>query len=133
MDAPLLDASVEEQSASAPAPQGFTVPAVQGFERSNSLIDTGLMATLLRIRLPKLDATVEVKNKRVVIVAALGLLASILQNEVCAPSLDLARLHVAFWSSCGAYLFSLSFSCLTHRSCVRAVCAAAVVHEHVQL
>jgi hypothetical protein len=102
MDAPLLDASVEEQSASAPGPQGFTVPAVQGFERSNSLIDTGLMATLLRIRLPKLDATVEVKNKRVVIVAALGLLASILQNEVCALSLDLARLHVAFWSSCGA-------------------------------
>ena len=80
MDAPLLDASVEEQSASAPAPQGFTVPAVQGFERSNSLIDTGLMATLLRIRLPKLDATVEVKNKRVVIVAALGLLERRLQR-----------------------------------------------------
>ena len=40
---------------------------------------------LLRIRLPKLDVTVEKKNERLVVVGLLGLLSSILQNEVRAP------------------------------------------------
>ena len=83
MDAPLLDSSVEEPSTPKP---GFTVPAVQPMTgRSNSLIETSLMATLLRIRLPKLDDTVEKKNIRLVAVGLLGLLSSILQNEVRAP------------------------------------------------
>ena len=84
MDAPLLDDSVEGPSTSKAS--GFTVPSVRPpGGKSNSLIETGLMATLLRIRLPKLDVTVEKKNIRMVIVGALGILSSILQNEVRAP------------------------------------------------
>jgi hypothetical protein len=84
MDAPLLDASVEGPSTAKTS--GFTVPSVRPLGgKSNSLIETGLMATLLRIRLPKLDVTVETKNIRMVIVGVLGILSSILQNEVRAP------------------------------------------------
>ena len=81
MYAPLLDASVEEPS-SRKAP-GFTVPQVKPLaDKNDSLIETGLMATLLRIRLPKLDSTVQKKNTRIAIVGLLGLVSSIVQNEV---------------------------------------------------
>ena len=84
MDRPLLDESMEEDSRG--SKDGFTVPstppAAFSMPPKDALIDTGLMATLLRIRLPKLDKVVAVKNVRMVIVAGLGLFASILQNEV---------------------------------------------------
>ena len=84
MDAPLLDTSVEEpRSHKAP---GFTVPQVKPLlGKNDSLIETGLMATLLRIRLPKLDSNVQKKNTRIAIVGLLGLLSSIVQNEVRVP------------------------------------------------
>ena len=81
MDAPLLDASIEGPST--PETPGFTVPAEHPIKgSSNSLIETGLVATLLRIRLPKLDSTVQKKTIRMVVVGMLGLVSSIMQNEV---------------------------------------------------
>lgn len=84
MDVPLLNDSVEGPSTATTS--GFTVPSVRPLGgKSNSLIETGLTATLLRIRLPKLDSTVKTKNVRLVIVGVLGIFSSILQNEVRAP------------------------------------------------
>lgn len=83
MDRPLLDESMEEES-TPKGGGGFTVPSASpvSMMAKHPLIETGLMATLLRIRLPKLDKVVASKNVRIVIVAALGVLSSILQNEV---------------------------------------------------
>ena len=111
MDAPLLDTSVEEpRSHKAP---GFTVPQMKPLlGKNDSLIETGLMATLLRIRLPKLDSNVQKKNTRIAIVGLLGLLSPRLADQVEGASASRFAfpivIAIIFFTPLGSILGSLS-------------------------
>jgi hypothetical protein len=83
--APLLSYTPAPQAT--PSPRSAVLSGIRSIgirapATGSSLVDTGLQATLLRIRLPKLDRVVRRKNLAMFCVGVLGICSCVLQNEV---------------------------------------------------